>query len=329
MNKQIFFKVLILMMFVFSNMSAQKIEVADFLKTGVDDAKILAEAYLNPFGEMVGRSINGGWYNVASVHSILGIDVNIGLNFAMVSSSGKEFDVNDYLSKMSDGWNLVGNNNMAPTISGKMDTRPTIHNSSTNTNFTLPNGLGLSMAPLPILQAGVGLPFRTEIIGRFCPTLPIAKFSVGLWGIGLKHDIKEYLPIIKHLPILHTSILVGYTKMSMNFDIDYTEIQDNNDRKLSSDISGFTGRLLVGANLPFVSLYMGLGYGNSSSSFDLQGTYQVDGAPMDNPISLKFKNDNFDANIGARLKFGLLTLHGDYTIGQYSTITAGLGVSFR
>ncbi|MCL2073979.1 MAG: hypothetical protein FWH18_08665 [Marinilabiliaceae bacterium] len=323
MYKKRLFKALILMLFAVSNMSAQKLEIADFLKAGKENANTLAEAYLSPFGEMMGRSVNGGWYSVASVHSILGIDINIGMNFAMVSSTGKEFNVND--CEMIDGWKFVDGYNMAPTIAGKMDEnkRPRIAKDQ-GESIPLPNGMGLSMAPMPIFQAGLGLPARTDIIVRFCPQIKVADFRAGLWGIGLKHDIKEYLPIIKHLPVLHTSILLGYTKMNMNF-----EINKDNKQKLVTDVSGFTGRLLVGANIPFVAFYMGLGYGYAASAFDLEGTYNYGGQNFTDPISQKYTYNNFDANIGARLKFGVVTLHGDYTLGKYSMVTAGLGVAFR
>ena len=327
MYKKNLFKALILTMLVSSQLSAQ-IQIDEVLKAGKEDATILFDAYFSPFGEMMGRAVNGGWYNVASLHSILGFDVNIGMNIAMVSSSGKTFLVDDaFLAKMSPGWSVVGTNNEAPTISGKMKDTPTIEKSGIG-QLHLPDGLRLSVAPIPIFQVGLGLPARTDIIVRFFPTIKLGDFKAGLWGVGLKHDLKEYIPIVKHLPVLQTSILLGYTKMGMNFNVGYP-IKDDTERAFASDISGFTGRLLVGANLPIVSLYMGLGYGHSTSGFDLEGEYEIDGKWEKDPISLKFTNNLFDANIGVRLKFGVVTLHGDYTIGDYSMITAGLGVSFR
>ena len=34
-------------------------------------------------------------------------------------------------------------------------------------------------------------------------------------------------------------------------------------------------------------------------------------------------------NIGARLKFAVVTFHVDYTYASYSMVTAGIGISFR
>ena len=88
-------------------LKAQK-QVTDFLKMGVEDARIVSEAYLQPYGEMLGKSLNGGWYNSAGVHRIGGFDLTFGVNMAMVPDVGKTFDVSALLPQMSEGegWSL-------------------------------------------------------------------------------------------------------------------------------------------------------------------------------------------------------------------------------
>ena len=326
MIKNKLFTGLFAMLLLTSQLNGQT-EITDFMKMNVKDAEVLIKAYMQPYGDMMGRALNGGWYNVASVHKFPGFDINIGLNLAMVASSSKSFNVESLLPQLSDGWSLKNPNNYeSPTIAGKMGNRPVL--SKNNVNVPLPDGYGWGIMPLPMLQAGVGLPFNTEIIGRLLPKIPVGSFGkVNLWGLGLKHDLKESLPIIKHLPVLQTSLLVGYTRMGISSDLKYKEIEG--DHKLVSNNSGFTGRLIVGANLPVISLYMGLGYGHSSCGFDLVGNYIVGGEELNDPVKIRYKNNNFDANIGMRLKFGVVTIHGDYTLGEYSMISAGLGVSIR
>jgi hypothetical protein len=50
-----------------------------------------------------------------------------------------------------------------------------------------------------------------------------------------------------------------------------------------------------------------------------------------NPISTEMNNINdFRVNVGFRLKFLVLgCFFADYTLAKYSTLTAGLGISFR
>lgn len=332
MNKKILLGILILVLSI-THLNAQK-EVADLLKTGVEDATVLGKAYIEPFGGMLGRSLNAGWYNTAKVHSILGFDLTLGLNMPMASSSVKKFDVNDCLPKMS-GWSLANSeNHLTPTMSGSMkENRPVLVKNGER--IELPDGLDWNFMLSPMIQIGLGLPFHTEIIGRFFPTISHSDYGkVGVWGIGLKHEIKDYLPVIKHVPLFQSSILLGYTKMGMDVKIKNLGLSGISDQKLLFDAYGFTARLLVGVNIPIVSFYMGLGYGHSSCDFDMKGWYKIGNENdieviKEDPVSIDNKYNYFDANIGMRLKFGVITLHGDYTFGDYSVISAGLGIAFR
>ena len=319
---------LLLVLCMSLQVNAQK-QITEFLEIELNDAKVLSEAYLRPYGEMLGRTMNAGWYNVASVHSILGFDLNFGVNISSVPSVRKTFNVSDCLSEMSPGWTLGrGSSELAPTIAGKMKNRPVIEKGANS--LTLPDGINWGTMPLPTIQVGLGLPFHTDVICRFFPKVNIADYGkIGLLGFGLKHDIKGYLPVIKHLPILQTSLLLGYTRMNMNINIDYAGVQGATDHELNVIAQGFTGRLLIGAKLPIISLYAGLGYGNSKSNFDLKGSYKVDNDTVKDPFSLDYNENTFDANIGLRLKFGIVTLHGDYCLGAYPIISAGLGISIR
>ena len=308
-------------------------DITDLLKAGISDAEILGEAYLKPYGDMMGRSLNGGWYNVASVHSPGGFNINIGINMSMVSSAGKTFDVNECISRMSDGWRLRNpSNHIAPTIAGSMETqRPELryNKDGDNIEFELPDGTGLGIMPLPMIQVGIGLPLYTEIMGKFMPAINLSEYGkIGSWGIGLKHSFKEYVPFLKDVPHLQTSVLAGYSHMGIKMYLDdYAETDGDHELQLNS--SGFIGRLLVGAEFPVISFYMGLGYGNTSSKFGLVGKYEVDDDILEDPITLNFKNNSFDANIGMRIKLGIFTLYGDYTIGDYPMVSAGFGFTVK
>ena len=308
-------------------------DITDLLKAGVNDAKVLTGAYMKSFGDMIGKSLNGGWYNTASVHKLGGFNINLGINVSMASSSGKTFDVNEYLPQMRNGWSLSNNNNhISPTIAGSMENnRPKlIYNEIGNDiEIELPDGAGLKIVPFPMIQIGVGIPFHTEIIARFLPAINLSEYGrIGAWGVGLHHSFKEYVPFLKNIPFLQTSLLVGYTHMGVKIYLDeYAEVDGEQD--LDFNASGFTGRLLVGADFPVVSLYAGFGYGKTSSKFGLNGEYLVDEVNLKDPISLDFSNNSFDANIGLRLKLGVFTMFGDYTIGDYPVISGGIGFSFR
>lgn len=297
--------------------------VSEFLELGLGDAKILTEAYLKPYGDMLGRTLNGGWYNSADVHKVAGFDFTLGVNMAMVPASGKRFDVAALLPKMSGNYDLKDPLvHMAPTAAGEMRTRPVLTYGGEDF-LTLPNGSGFNKFPMPVVQLGVGLPFHSELVLRFVPGFDIGNAGkIQMFGFAAKHSVKEYIPFIKRVPFLSTTVMVAYTNFGSELGVVW---EQRTDQELHIDSKGVTSRLLIGANLPVVAIYAGAGYGSTNSDFALKGNYNG----LINPFVIGYHNRGFDVNAGLRLRLGILAIHGDYSIGDYPMVTAGVGLNFR
>ena len=82
--------------------------------------------------------------------------------------------------------------------------------------FDMPQGLDWRYVPAPMVQAGVGLFKGTDVLGRYLPNIKTSGSEFGLWGIGGKHDIKQWIPGVKKLPVLQLSLMYGYTKLHTN-----------------------------------------------------------------------------------------------------------------
>ncbi|WP_430934544.1 DUF6588 family protein [Saccharicrinis sp. 156] len=305
-------------------------DMAKLLEAGVKDANTLAKPYLEPYGEMLGSSLNNGWYNSAKQHKLLGFDVTITATYIKAPSSATTFDIGKYSDKLETYELSDPNVSITPTVAGEMDERPVLKPQGlpggTPADFTMPNGTGMDYLPIPMVTAGVGLPFGFELKGRFTPEVTIGDAgSLGLWGIGIQKDLKDYIPAVKHVPVLNVSVLAAYTSFSSEIEVE----EAASDGRLDISASGITTRLIVGANLPVVAFYGGVGYGKSTSNFNLMGTYNVGISQETDPIKLGYATNSFDANVGMRIRLGVIALHADYTLGEYSAITAGLGISFR
>ncbi len=343
--KKLLVKVIPLLFFAFtSNAIYAQQQIAEFLQGGVDDAKKLSHAYIEPFGKMFGTSLNGGWYQAARPHKLLGFNVTFTTSVVTVPSSAKSFDVNDLnLSSLT----VVGSNSIAPSISGKLSAeRPQLASTAFPTEplFTMPKGGELPFTPMMMIQGGIGLPFNSELTVRFLPSVNVPKVGkVTLWGVGAKNEFKEFIPGLKLVPI-DLSIMVGYTKFSSEFEVNYKPDPANvpagytsadfNDQKIALDASGFTARLLVGKTIPLLSVYAGLGYSHAKTDFGLKGNYPLGVEPtyagvVEDPFLLAFTHSNFSANAGFRVRLGVIAINFDYTVGEYALYAAGLGISFR
>jgi hypothetical protein len=299
--------------------------LSSFSQTATEDGKSLIEAYIGPLGNSLGAALNNGWYNTAKPHSLGGFDVTITANIVMVPANAKTFNISE-----SNGGTFSGGE--TPTILGNGDGVSASYNTPPlpATSSDMPKGLNIPIIPLPMLQAGVGLIKGTELDFRYMPELPIGDAGkVGLFGIGLKHDILQWLPIVDKIPI-DLSIQAGYTKLSS--EIKLIDPTATISPQANLDVSATTVNLILSKKLLMFTPYLGLGYNSTKTTFNVEGNYNVAGLPIDvsdlTKIDFESKN-NFRANIGFRFNIAVLALQANYTFSEYPTATLGAGISLR
>ncbi len=336
-------------------------ELVGFLKGGIGDGEKLIQAYLEPLGNGMGANLNGGWYNTAKVHRILGFDLTLTVTAAMVPESAKSFDIAQL--GLENLQLKPGESPIAPTFAGDAGRGPTLVLMNDELNLTLaelntPGGVDVPFYPMPMIKLGVGLPKGIEINGRFIPTISYEDLSTNLWGIGIKYDVLQHFGLIDRVPFLNASVFGAYTRMNFASDLDFQKSIYGNtiggipieggqanyeDQKLDINIAGFTTTALFSADLPVITLFGGLGYSKSTTNADLLGEYPlitsgVDSAnevtvrieDISNPVALEFINHSgVQMTAGLRVKLAVITLHASYTRANYNLLTAGLGISFR
>jgi len=324
-NKRLFFSLAILLSLSFSGKAQENI--TQLIVGNLQDANTLSKAYLEPFGKGFGASLNSGWYNTAKPHKLFGFDLTFTIATAIPPSSSKTFDV----SKLNlNYWELqTPANNMSPTVTGsKVDGSVLQAIGAPATTLTLPQGANLKFIPAPMVQAGIGLPFNTELDFRILPQIKIpdvGQFS--LWGFGIKNEFKEFIPGFKALPF-NVSGFFGYTKFKSSFDAKQDALPSSN-QKLNFDASGYTAKVLISKSIPVLTVYAGAGYSKSTTDVALKGDFDLDGVIISDPITLGFKNSGMSANIGLRIKLAIIAFHFDYTVGDYKLYNAGVGINFR
>jgi hypothetical protein len=338
----------------------------DFVYGGMEDAEKVLQAYLEPFANILGADLNAGWYNTARPHQLGGVDVTLTVSLAKAPASLLSYDVAEL------GLNAsleAGASTLAPTVAGEMDERPVLSYSQEvelpdgskqdveYARFTLPDGTGVDFFPLPMLQLTVGLPLGTDVSARFVPTIRLGDYGeIGLWGVGGKHSVSQWIPGIKEIKLLDISVQGGYTRVTSSAHPQVEPLEEVNgqpvidshpgfhwdDQYVVQQVAGWTLNLIASQTLSVLTVYEGIGYASSLVGLSLQGHYPVHtvivegNTPVltyeivEDPFDLDYENlNNLRLNIGARIKLGVLTLHYDFTHTVYSTHSAGIGISFR
>lgn len=348
-----------------SSLFAQMDDVTNMLAGVAKDKAAVAnmfQAYLNPYVNALGANLNGGWYNTAKTHKLGGFDLTLSVSTSFIPASDKSFNPSDYL-KNSTFLAVNPTGKMAPTVAGENKPGPNVvvkDGNSTLASFATPGGTGMGFIPSPMLQLGIGLIKHTDVSVRYLPSLNVGDYgSVNMWGVGVKHSLKQWIPGIKMAPFFHLSVFGAYTRLNMNSALDFqpeiytnaveenpSAIYDNQEMQLTA--GNITGSVLASFDFPVIAIYAGAGFSHTNTSLKLAGNYPIPSSvatsgpnagkviltSQANPLDLEFNNTDGSKtkprlNGGIRFKFAIITLHFDYTYANYSVATAGLGISFR
>lgn len=343
---------------LFTTLSFSQLNNVDFLKSAPADGAKFLEAYIAPWTNAFGAGLNSGWYNTAKPHKLGGFDITTSFNVGFVPSSAGTFD----LGSIGLSSNMTASG-MTSTVSGPKTNGPAMTykvNGVTVASFTAPPGTNWKYIPVPTAQIGIGLPFGTELKGRFIPKINIKDGDISLWGVGLVHSIMQYLPGDKLLPF-DVSLFGGYTKLTGNVPLNLQPGTPTNysapinistsfaDQLINMNVTALNISAIASLNLPVITFYGGLGYCKSSTTMAFKGNFPTPVLVTPTPPALPYaeynnsgvktgadfpdmKIDNFSglrANVGFRIKLAVITIHADYTKAQYNVVSTGLGISFR
>lgn len=343
------------LLFQISNAQNSAIE---FLKAGKNDANALVQAYLNPYAMALGDGLNNGWYNSAATHKLFGFDLSISVSAIQIPSSATTFDLTQI--GLSNHLTLENSSNkMAPTVAGPDQEGPRLVINDVNGkpigSFTTPNGLGLDIVPVPMAQIGFGLLPHTDVIGRFVPEMKYDnsgdEMKIGFWGVGVKHNFKEWIPVLKSLPF-DAAVFASYSAIDAQSEISFDPndfndgnvkltFPDNTSQKLTFDTKTTKYGLILSKKLGILTVFGGIGQSSSETSIDVLGkyvietTFQSGGSTittkdnLDDPIALNFESKNVCVDAGLRLKLAFLSLFGSINKAEYTSYNAGFSLGFR
>jgi hypothetical protein len=154
------------------------------------------------------------------------------------------------------------------------------------------------------------------------PTLNLSDITTNLFGIGVKHDVLQWIPVIGDAIPMSLSLQAGYTELNTSLDI--------YEQKVSMKTTATTINLIASRKLLILTGYVGLGYNTSVTNLSADAEFNLSGVNFGDKIEIEFQSENkLRTNIGLRLNLTVVTIHADYTFSEYPTATLGLGVSLR
>ena len=311
--------ILIFLLSFFTIKSYTQVEIEN-----INDAQAFLQEYLSPLGNGLGAITNNGWYNSARPHRLLGFDATFTLSLLNMSEEHKVFDPNSIV-------NFSSSEISTPTIIGSGDGALVQYNGE---EFKLPNQTKLfPTLALPNFNFGLGVLKKTEINGRFIPNYKynlgfFGKGEIGMWGVGFKHDVLQWIPIIGNAIPISLSLQAGHTQLNSKLSI--------LDQDVNIDVQATNFNIILSRKILMLTGYTSVGYNFSTTTFTAgenisnAESFNLNELEVDLPIEMKFENNNeFRANVGLRFNLTVIAIHANHTFSKYPVTTLGLGLSIR
>jgi hypothetical protein len=331
------------------------------LRAGTEDANLLLSEYLKPFGGGFGADLNTGWFTSAHPLKKFGFDLRVSVSASFVPVQDRSFDVtqlNLNTVKLLDGPSRT------PTVFGDETQTSTLGSTEFNSgsqqedeifSFNMPNGTGYHFVPAPMAQFTLGLPGHSQVTLRYSPELEIENdYRLRVFGIGGLVGLNQLL-FDGQLPV-DLSIQAGIMDLSANAQFNVLPPMDENienrfpdshweGQAINFDTNTFTANLIIGKKLSILSLFGGVGYQYASTKINTEGpypivvpiqddsysgnaTHEIESAAVPINFTLEGTND-VHALGGLQLKLGFISISASYTVAEYSTLRAGVGIMFR
>ncbi len=343
-------------------------DINTLMRAGLDDATTLFGAYAAPLGKSTGANLNAGWVNAAAPLKPKRFELKLVGNAAYIPTAERAFSLdalgfNAPATREIDGRTVTEvwqyKFSQAPTVFGATDDRESetirkvvtyenpvsgFEEKATVAELVLPDGLDLALNPLtPAMQLNVGVPMGTEVMIRFLPTTEMVRDEVtidyaGLLGIGLKHDIKQWIPYLRQLPVSF-SLAAAYSSTSASLELPTllpeaptgTTFADSTQGNTAyqgpsvtdADYSGqgadfrvqaWNVNALVSREFTLVSVYGGLRYARSITTLNLTGTYGVATVPYYNPENATDSNNRRLTLVNLTDPIAIRTAHGQASL---------------
>jgi hypothetical protein len=341
-----------------TNISAQISDAGVILRAGAADAELVLTEYLRPAAEGFSSGLNTGWFSKAGSNRLLGIDISLNVSAANIPKRMKTFD---FAALNTEKLQLQNpSQNMVPTLFGpEFATGARIVENvngvpTTIYEFDLPQGIDFDYMPGLMAQITVGTILNTDVSLRFIPEITLRDDigSISLFGLGIKHELTQWLPLSMAMPI-DISIAGGYTTLlavgkpdvqppsGQNIENDFPDSHwDNQNIRMRSYASNYN--LLVGKTVPGFSVYVGVGYEESHTRLSANGNYPIV-APdpqftnpnqtkiesLEDPLDFRIDGQNYLRYLaGVRFKLAILTISAEYTYADMPVANVGMGFSF-
>ena len=269
-----------------------------------------AEQYIAPLATYFGTFFNTGTYFSADVPFTFGFKFSVVGTWSIVPDNQKIFQPNPQV-------NIVDGTSVEPsaTVFGNKGS----YFLSDKGYVVYPTGFALKAVPMGIVQIA-GSAFNTELMLRFFPNTNFEDAKVGLFGIGIKHEISTYFqwPLDVSVQFLYNTINGEYQGEDIE---DYGKITSNNYAFNIHASKKFMDMLIAYGGIQFESSKMDVEYYFKDPNELYPNYIGINSFTLDGENKFRF-------TLGGAIELGAFVFNADMNFSKFTTYSIGLNLDF-
>ena len=220
-------KVLVAIVFMCNVGYSQSIDpiVLNHLDDFFADAIYYSNKFITPATDAAVYQSSGGWMFSAKKNKRWSTTFGVHFNVFFVPNKDREFELKNTdftFLKIQDATSAT-----IPTAlgNGKQIKIVDIYG-AINPNYPIetPKGINEDVIIYPHLSGSVSLGFGTDVLAKFAPKTKINRGEYQVYGIGIKHNISQYIPVLESKKI-HLAMMLSNSKENISFD--FLDIRTN------------------------------------------------------------------------------------------------------
>jgi hypothetical protein len=207
----------LLSLFLFYFIGLHQANAQNDVENVLTDILFILDGFNNPATEASVMQTGAGWFHTAKSLDKFKTTVSLGISGLPFPANKKSFTVRN-----SDFINLDirdGDQASIPTtLGGRGRTFFDFNIDGATYEFQAFSGLNSDFFALPYVQGQIGLWQETEVTLRIVPEVTIGKSSYAVYGIGLKHNLSQYL--FKEKRNVEIALYTNYNLTDLNLKYD-------------------------------------------------------------------------------------------------------------
>ncbi|MBF4983588.1 hypothetical protein FNJ87_04340 [Nonlabens mediterrranea] len=322
------FKVTILCcVFAFAKAEFSKSQSND-LGNVLTDLLLISDRYVQPAAEASVMQSSAGWYQSASSLDKYKITVALHANALVFPSGKKNFDINnDELLNLT----IRGDESttIPTTLGGEQRTFFDFTIDGDLYEFQAFEGIDTGFLAYPFLQVGVGLWQETELLLRYSPNIKIDKSDYAIYGIGVKHNLSQYL--FKGERPVELAFLTSYSLFDLNLSFNPYELRsDDNSPPLAVidgslvDAHAVLFQLIGSKDYNDWTFSSGVAYNRSWIDYELSGDDGIFLQTLNDVLSILSETQHsYKVDLGATYHFNNWDLSSQLSAGDFINLNIG------